>query len=301
VSEIDEVDGAGVPLRQGEWLSVVGCATTDTRFRDPSTGIFYLDDGTGGIQVREAIGSITEVARGDRVWVGGVVQQSRGESYLGEATVELLPAAGGCPEPIDATTGAIAGAEPWEGRVVRLSGVTYSGSWPAGGAEGAVTLDDGTGAATLLVPPGVVVPPEASSLVDFELTALVTQHDVSSPYTSGYLLTLRDGADLFPDPQPLASPDGMLPPGLSFGSPRPNPFRDRLGLPVYGRARSSEPSVEIFDVTGRRVRSLAVPAGADEVEWDGRDGGGRTVGAGVYFLRLRADDGERVVRVTKVR
>jgi hypothetical protein len=48
--------------------------------------------------------------------------------------------------------------------------------------------------------------------------------------------------------------------------------------------------LEVYDLTGRRVRSLASgPAriGSQQASWDLRDSDGRTVRTGLYFVRLR--------------
>ena len=58
----------------------------------------------------------------------------------------------------------------------------------------------------------------------------------------------------------------------------------------------------IHDVTGREVRRLVDgerDAGETRVTWDGRDGTGRLVPAGVFLVRL--DAGDRVERTTVVR
>jgi flagellar hook assembly protein FlgD len=47
----------------------------------------------------------------------------------------------------------------------------------------------------------------------------------------------------------------------------------------------------VFDAQGRQMRAdqLGALAAGDHVwEWNGRDAGGRDVGAGVYFVRLQA-------------
>jgi hypothetical protein len=60
-------------------------------------------------------------------------------------------------------------------------------------------------------------------------------------------------------------------------------------------------SIEVFDVAGRLVRSLPLPAGARSVAWDGRGTSGELVSSGVYLARWSAPDHEsataRVVRL----
>jgi hypothetical protein len=299
IEEVDEVGGTGVPLRLGEWVAVRGCATTDTRFLDASSGIFYVEDGTGGVQVREEAGPITEVRRGDALWVGGAIGQLVGETVLLGAIVQVEPPGGPCAGPLEKATGEIGAAgEALEGRVVRVRNVQVTGgSWPTGGAEGAVTLDDGSGPVLLVVPQGVVVPAEASSLARFDLDALATQRDLSPPYTSGYRLTLRSGADL---PLDAALSSARMPARPGFGAPFPNPFRGSLRVPYEG-ADGTALSLSIHDVRGALVRRLEAKAqGPGEVVWDGRDGGGRPVAAGVYWMRLREGGRERSVKVVRV-
>ncbi|HFE63149.1 MAG TPA: hypothetical protein ENK14_01890, partial [Caldithrix sp.] len=50
-------------------------------------------------------------------------------------------------------------------------------------------------------------------------------------------------------------------------------------------------SLEIYDITGRKIRMLAegrYPAGSHRVVLDGRDSRGQAVTSGVYAYRLRA-------------
>jgi hypothetical protein len=296
IVEIDAVDENGVPELLGEWVALDGCARTDTRFLDPSSGIFYLEDETGGVQVREKIGSLTEVRRGDRVQAAGFVAQVLGETIVSDVVVEVVPGGPSCPPAAEITTGEIGpGAELFEGRVVHVTGASVtSGSWPSGGAGGSVTVDDGTGAATLLIPSGVVVPPEAGSLDVFGFTALVTQRDFSLPYHSGYSLTLRSGDDLFEG----GSTGAALVTAPGTRRPHPNPFATQLTIPL-GSGSALPTRVEILDVAGRRVRVLQGGAGAEELVWDTTDERGRPVSSGVYFVRLLGEQNGRSYRVVK--
>lgn len=84
----------------------------------------------------------------------------------------------------------------------------------------------------------------------------------------------------------------------------PNPFHGRteveFDLPRPGAAR-----VDVFDVSGRRVTTLLrgerLAAGTHRVAWDGRDADAQRVAPGVYFVRMRANEGSVSRKVTLVR
>jgi hypothetical protein len=69
---------------------------------------------------------------------------------------------------------------------------------------------------------------------------------------------------------------------------RPNPFSG--ATTVFFEVSTAEPvTLEIFDVSGRRVRTLMkgeTAAGRYHVTWQGRADDGRPVAAGVYYVRL---------------
>jgi Zn-dependent metalloprotease len=74
-----------------------------------------------------------------------------------------------------------------------------------------------------------------------------------------------------------------------FGT-RPNPAlgATRIDFQVPG---TSQVQLGVHDVSGRVVRSFSgiYAAGTHSVEWDGRDGSGRILPSGVYFVRMQAD------------
>lgn len=82
----------------------------------------------------------------------------------------------------------------------------------------------------------------------------------------------------------------------------PNPAvagaRVRLSL-----AQASDVDAAVYDLAGRVVRHLQrgrLAAGDHDLAWDGRDDGGRAVRAGMYFIRMRADDREYGARLVKI-
>jgi hypothetical protein len=84
--------------------------------------------------------------------------------------------------------------------------------------------------------------------------------------------------------------------GWSATTPRPQPARGPQTIEVVSR-RPVGLDVSVYDVAGRRLRALhrgVIPAGATRFGWDGRDGDGRPVAAGVYLLRVVEEGGPRV-------
>ncbi len=72
----------------------------------------------------------------------------------------------------------------------------------------------------------------------------------------------------------------------------PNPFNPKT-LIEYRLERESFVELEIFDVSGRKVRSLArgvQEAGLHSREWDGRDEAGNRLASGMYLARIKSGD-----------
>ena len=74
---------------------------------------------------------------------------------------------------------------------------------------------------------------------------------------------------------------------------RPNPF-DRSTTIAFGAASDAHVTLEVFDVRGRRVRTLVDgtvegSSGPRNVTWSCRTDGGERVPAGIYFYRLTTD------------
>jgi hypothetical protein len=68
----------------------------------------------------------------------------------------------------------------------------------------------------------------------------------------------------------------------------------------FGVAKAGRVQVQIYDVTGRKIKNLAdrvFPAGEHSLQWDGTDDGGQKVARGVYFVRssVQKDAGRIIV------
>ncbi len=89
---------------------------------------------------------------------------------------------------------------------------------------------------------------------------------------------------------------------LALETPRPNPFRERAEIRFY-LPEPGEVAVEIFDVSGRRVREVyrgAASAGSRSVFWDRRSDAGAVAAPGMYWIRLSTPSGERTRALTLV-
>lgn len=93
--------------------------------------------------------------------------------------------------------------------------------------------------------------------------------------------------------------DTMVPvsPGFLVSANRFDPERGEV-VSVVARASGDEVSVDVYDLSGRAVRSLT---GNGFVDWDGRGVAGQTVASGVYFLRIVVDEVEEVRKVAVLR
>lgn len=93
-----------------------------------------------------------------------------------------------------------------------------------------------------------------------------------------------------------------------FGRPQllgnqPNPFGAQTTL-SFVMPRAAQVNLEVFDLAGRRVRTLVsgeTGAGDHHVVWDGTDSRGHAMSAGVYLYRFEALGSAQVGRMTLLR
>jgi hypothetical protein len=76
---------------------------------------------------------------------------------------------------------------------------------------------------------------------------------------------------------------------LQLGAPYPNPAGGNVSFRLVLPVSDERTEVGVFDLSGRRVRTLlegVLPAGERTVVWDGRSDDGRSAKSGVYFVRV---------------
>lgn len=123
---------------------------------------------------------------------------------------------------------------------------------------------------------------QASVTVAFALISGASESD---------FLTNAGNAQLLWDAISTDANDEVRPtPGWELQAPYPHPARFPLTL-SFETAAQSAVEVQVFDVLGRRVRSLLNarrPGGLHSATWDGRNEVGRPVASGLYLVRMVA-------------
>jgi FlgD Ig-like domain len=79
----------------------------------------------------------------------------------------------------------------------------------------------------------------------------------------------------------------------------PNPFRTAISFSIGQSAKSKE--LSIYDISGRLLRSYTLGALPSALVWNGTDQSGNQLPAGVYFVKLAADNGETIQKVILTR
>lgn len=85
---------------------------------------------------------------------------------------------------------------------------------------------------------------------------------------------------------------GNVPAKFSLSQNYPNPFNPMTTI-EYSLPEQSQVKLEVFNVLGQRVKTLAdvvQPAGRHRMVWDGKDAQGKDVASGIYFYRLQAGE-----------
>ena len=95
-----------------------------------------------------------------------------------------------------------------------------------------------------------------------------------------------------------------VPEMLALHQNEPNPFNPMTTIQYDVPRPGGEVRIDVYDLSGKRVRSLVAGhqgAGYHTVIWDGRGDSGEALGSGVYFYRMKAGSVTRTEKMMMVK
>ena len=101
----------------------------------------------------------------------------------------------------------------------------------------------------------------------------------------------------------VASATATMPTAFALGANYPNPFNPATTIPLSVPADAEDVELAIYNVLGQPVRQVwagPLAAGEHRLGWDGRDGQGQAVAAGVYLYRLQVGKQTRLRKMVKL-
>jgi len=139
----------------------------------------------------------------------------------------------------------------------------------------------------------------------FELSANSPANDAGDPNSPNDPDGTRAdmGAHFFEQATSVNTPDDPTPSIFVLHQNYPNPFNPSTTI-AYSLQQAGEVEIKIFDLQGRKVRSLVranQPAGEYSVVWDGRDAAGQAVSSGTYFYQIEAGEFQSTRRMLLLR
>ncbi|HEX8386535.1 MAG TPA: DUF5689 domain-containing protein, partial [Rubricoccaceae bacterium] len=255
VAAVRANNAQGVSTRLGQTVTVRGVVTASDQFRTGASdaGPSYFQDATGGMAVFSPAGVSTVVVVGEEVTLLGRVDQFFGLNQLNNLTtvVERLGQTG-LPAPLVVTLAQLAGdgaggVEQYEGRLVRVDGVTVNTAvWTAEGAGSNYVLTDASGTLPVRVNPGVDFAGQPAPGGPFSVVGVLSQFRQTAPFIGGYQLMPRSAADILDATDaPVIAPTA---PFETAATPTGVTVRWTTDQPAHSEVRYTAP-----DGTGGRV------------------------------------------------
>ncbi|MBD3367594.1 MAG: hypothetical protein GF405_05415 [Candidatus Eisenbacteria bacterium] len=314
ICDVQEYDENGFSPLQGQNVTVRGAVTLPPGYIQPMYTSMYIENDGCGVAVFCFDPLPFDLALGDTIQISGEVNEYVSTSTGAGATTQIF-----CDNPSDITLISSgnpepepsyfnlqeAGQEEYEGRLIRTIGVVRETNYdwqmyiwqPWSGAEIQVYQSNN----------------DSTDFSGFDIgdtldvTGITLQYDRDQPYFDGWELVPRFQRDLrYADAPEPGDPEYW--PNATLRAPA-KPFVPELGyvMPIeYAAPEESTVTIEVYDLQGRRVRTLTDGeyTGHSDLPgyykddfyvtgiqgWDGRDELKRLVPAGTYIVRLEATD-----------
>lgn len=190
----------GVPDSLGTRQRVTGVLHGRNHYRSTSQPVgvqWILIDGTGGTTVRRAgtTFGVTNWAAGDSVVAEGTVEQFNGLTQINIDTMFRVATGRTLRTPLVVT----APSEATENEYIRINNLNITGgTWPAAGANGTITVSNGTANFQMFIISVLNTPQFPQPTGPFDLIGFGAQNDNSSPFTDVYQIVPMNASDFIP-------------------------------------------------------------------------------------------------------
>ncbi len=160
------------------------------------------------------------------------------------------------------------------------------------------------GAGTHVLPPGELLKLSFRALAPGQTPARIDTVRMTDVRRDALPVTGAQDGWIFVDPVGVPE-EAIVAPSVDVISP--NPFASGTSIHYSVPAGSDEWRVEIYDVAGRKVRTLdgltdvGVSGGTGAMQWDGKTDSGYVLPSSVYFVRLTDGRQETRSRVLKIK
>ena len=184
----EDLNNDFIPDHLGETFTIQGIVISPN-FQTNNIS-YFIDDGTGGIDLFHS-GSTTPVLNlGDEVMVTGDVSQYNGLTELipaSESDIQVVSTGNPVPSPIVLTLAQyFADAESYESRLIGFMNLTkVGGTWPSG-ANGTIQMSDGNDTIDVFIDKDTDIDDNAEPAWPKDVIAIGSQFTTSTPPNDGY-------------------------------------------------------------------------------------------------------------------
>ena len=204
IDSVRRLDANGVPILVGQHVLVKGVVTTTNELMSGTTPIKYFQVPTAGLVAFDApFGNGAH--RGDSVIVGGLVTNYNGLIELSPVDSFRVLATGiTTPTPVVITCTQARNGEQWEGRLIRINGITQVKTtagvpvtqWSVTGSGTNYRIFVGTDSCDIRIYGSSNIANSMIPAFPFDVVALMSQFTSTPPYNTGYQILPRDLNDL---------------------------------------------------------------------------------------------------------
>lgn len=184
----EDLNNDFIPDHLGETFTIQGIVISPNY--QTANISYFVDDGTGGIDLFHAGSTNPVLNLGDEVSITGEVSQYNGLTEIipaSEADIQVISTGNPVPAPIVLTIGQyLSNGEAYESRLVGFMNLTkVGGTWPSG-ANGTIQMSDGTNTMDVFIDKDTDIDDNPEPSWPKDIIAIGSQFTTSTPPNDGY-------------------------------------------------------------------------------------------------------------------